>query len=93
MVNGQLVMGPNDGPKDAKIGVLGNGYVMLKDFMGDDLSPVNDAKVSYDKESSEFGAKEARLLNFLAREDHSSPFRQSALKFEVYAPLMIARQW
>lgn len=73
--------------------VLDKGYVILKDYMGNDLGPVNDAKVSYDKESSEYGDREHRLLNFLAREDHSSPFRQGILKFEVYAPLMIARQW
>ena len=66
---------------------------MLKDYMGSDLEPVNDAKVSYDREASEFGERELKLLNFLAREDHSSPFRHSLLKFEVYAPLMVARQW
>lgn len=78
-----------------KIDVLDKGYVKLekKNVMGDDLSPVNDAKVSFDRESGEFGTKEERLLNFLGREDHTSPFRQSFLKFEVYAPLMVARQW
>jgi thymidylate synthase (FAD) len=76
-----------------KIDVLNNGYVMLKDYMGTDLEPVNDAKVSYDRESTQFGKNEERLLNFLAREDHTSPFRHAILKFEVYAPLMVARQW
>jgi thymidylate synthase (FAD) len=79
--------------RGTKIGVLDKGYVMLKDYMGTDLEPVNDAKVSYDRESAEFGDKELKLLNFLAREDHTSPFRHAALKFEVYAPLMVARQW
>ncbi|OZT81512.1 thymidylate synthase (FAD) [Marinococcus halophilus] len=78
-----------------EIPVLDNGYVQLKakDVMGDDLSPVNDAKVSFDRESNEFGTKEERLLNFLGREGHTSPFRHSFMKFEVYAPLMVARQW
>ena len=73
--------------------VLDTGYVRLKDAMGDDLSPVNDAKVSYAKESEKFGPREARLLSFLGREGHTSPFRHSVMKFEVYAPLMVARQF
>ncbi len=80
-------------PKGTRINVLDKGYVMLKDYMGSDIDPVNDAKVSYDKESTEFTGRDARLLDFLAREDHTSPFRHSMLKFEVYAPLMVARQW
>lgn len=79
--------------RGTKIDVLDKGYVMLKDYMGSDLEPVNDARVSYNKESKEFTERDLRLLNFLAREDHTSPFRHSILKFEVFAPLMIARQW
>jgi thymidylate synthase (FAD) len=75
------------------ISVLDKGYVLLKDSMGTDLSPVNDARVSYDRQVSEFDEKQIGLLNFLGREEHTSPFRGSILKFEVYCPLMIARQW
>jgi hypothetical protein len=56
--------------KVLKIDVLDQGYVRLRDWMGTDLDPVNDAKVSYDKMSTEFKAKEERLLNFLGREGH-----------------------
>lgn len=73
--------------------VLDHGYVRYIKHMGDDLDPVNSAKVSFAKESAEFGEREARLLAFLAREEHTSVFRHSALTFEVYAPLMVARQW
>jgi thymidylate synthase (FAD) len=76
-----------------KIDVLDKGYVRYIKHMGDDLDPINSAKVSFDKESGEFGEREARLLAFLAREDHTSVFRHSALTFEVYAPLFVARQW
>jgi len=75
------------------IKVLDHGYVRLIKWMGDDLDPVNAAKVSFDKESAEFGEKEARLLGFLAREEHTSVFRHSALTYEIYAPLFVARQW
>ncbi len=78
---------------EEKIEVLDKGYVRLVKHMGDDLDPVNSAKVSFAKESLEFGDREARLLAFLQREEHSSVFRHSALTFEVYAPLFVARQW
>jgi thymidylate synthase (FAD) len=75
------------------ISVLDEGYVRLVDTLGDDLSIVNAARVSYDKESTEFSVKDAKLINFLIREQHTSPFRHAALTFEVYAPLFVARQW
>jgi thymidylate synthase (FAD) len=73
--------------------VLDKGYVRLVDTLGDDLSVVNAARVSYAKESLEFDERDERLLNFLFREGHTSPLRHAALTFEVYAPLMVARQW
>lgn len=77
-----------------KIDVLNNGYVRLLSADGSDLDAVNAARVSYDVKKTEFDEKkDARLLNFLGREDHTSPFRHNFLRFEVYAPLMVARQW
>lgn len=76
-----------------KYSVLDNGYVRLVDVLGTDLSVVNAARVSYDKESDEFGVRDHNLLKFLVREGHTSPFRHAALTFEVYAPLLVARQW
>ncbi len=76
-----------------KINVLDQGYVRLVDHMGSDLSVVNAARCSYAKESTQLGAGDVKLLNFLAREGHWSPFRHATLQFELYAPLMVARQW
>ena len=76
-----------------KISVLDNGYVRLVDTLGNDLSVVNAARVSYDKEVEEFSQRDSKLLEFLIRENHTSPFRHAALTFEVYAPLFVARQW
>ena len=76
-----------------KIDVLDKGYVRLVDSMGSDLSVVNAARVSYDKEVTELSDKDVKLINFLVREKHTSPFRHAAMTFEVYAPLVIARQW
>lgn len=75
------------------IKVLDRGYVRLVDHMGDDLKVVNSARVSFNKESYELTDKDKRLIKFLADHDHQSPFRHAFLQFEVYAPLMIARQW
>lgn len=76
-----------------EIKVLDHGYVRLVDTLGDDLSVVNAARVSYDKESTEFTSRDEKLISFLVREGHTSPFRHAALTFEVYAPLFVARQW
>lgn len=76
-----------------KIDVLDKGYVRYDKHMGDDLDVVNSAKVSFDRASSTFEEREARLLAFLVRDGHTSTFRHSAVTLEVYAPLIIARQW
>jgi thymidylate synthase (FAD) len=85
-INGQQV-------KANKITVLDKGYVRLEAITGKDLSTVNSAKVSYDRRSYEFTEKEKRLIRFLAKHGHTSPFRHAFVTFECYAPLMIARQW
>lgn len=75
------------------IKVLDNGYVRLVDTLGSDLTIANAARVSYAKESLELTDRDRRLIKFLASENHTSPFRHAMLQFEVYAPLMVARQW
>lgn len=77
-----------------RINVLDDkGYVLLRDTMGDDLTPVNAARVSYDKRSEELTEKDVRLIRFLIKHGHTSPFRHAVMQFEVYAPLFVARQW
>lgn len=75
------------------VNVLDKGYVRLVDTMGSDLSVVNAARVSYDKESDELDNRDKGLISFLYNGDHTSPFRHATLCFEVYAPLFVARQW
>src|SRR6185312_8614487 len=75
-----------------RIDVLDKGYVILHDVMGSDLTVANAARVSYDKKSDELTEGDRRLIAFLAREGHTSPFRHATLQFEVYSPLMVARQ-
>jgi thymidylate synthase (FAD) len=73
--------------------VLDKGYVRVVDHMGNDLSAVNAARVSYDKESDTLSPRDEKLLTFLLKEGHTSPFRHAAICYEVYAPLFVARQW
>lgn len=75
------------------INCLDKGYVRLVDTMGSDLTVANAARVSHNKESFELNEKDERLIKFLAEHGHTSPFRHATMQFEVYAPLMIARQW
>lgn len=76
-----------------KVDVLDHGYVRLVDSMGNDLTVANSARVSYDKAVDEMSNKDEKLIRFLAVEDHTSPFRHAVMQFEVYTPLMVARQW
>ena len=78
---------------ERKINVLDdNGYVILHDVMGSDLTVANAARVSYAKKSQELTEGDKRLISFLAREAHLSPFRHVMAQFEFNAPLMVARQ-
>lgn len=74
------------------IEVLDNGYVRLVDVMGSDLSVVNAARASFAKESNELTPADEKLISFLVREGHMSPFRHAFMTFEFKAPLMVARQ-
>ena len=61
--------------------------------MGSDIDIVNSARVSFDKEVDSLEEKDERLISFLVKHRHDSTLRHCAMTFEVYAPLMVARQW
>lgn len=73
--------------------VLDKGYVKLVNSMGSDIDVVNAARVSFDKEVTELEERDERLINFLVKHKHDSTLRHCTMTFEVYAPLMVARQW
>ena len=73
--------------------IFNNGYVRLVDTMGSDLSVVNSARVSFNRATETLRPEDEKLITYLAKNDHTSPFRHATLQFEVYAPLMVARQW
>lgn len=66
--------------------------VKLIHHVGSDLDVVNAARVSFNKESDLFNEKDAKLINYLAKHNHHSPFNHSFLSFRVKAPIFVARQ-
>lgn len=82
-----------------KIDVLDKGFVRLVDHMGDDLSVVRAARVSYNADwrgedsTDGFSSKDANLIAYLLMNKHTSPFESVVLTFEVKAPIFVFRQW
>ena len=72
--------------------VLDHGFVRVIDYMGNDGSIVQAARVSYGE-----GTKKARddegLIRYLMRHWHSTPFEMCEVKFHIKLPVFVARQW
>lgn len=81
--------------KGHQIDVLDHGFVRLVDFMGTDLSVVRNARVSYDAEwrAGENEGSDRRLIRYLYRNGHNTPFEAVTFTFEVMAPIFVFRQW
>ena len=78
-----------------KIDVLDHGFVRLVDSMGSDLSVVRAARVSYDAawRAGEDEGSDARLIRYLWKNRHTSPFEAVEFQFEIKAPIFVFRQW
>ena len=76
-----------------KIDVLDKGHIELVDTLGDDLTTVNAARVSFGGRSDEFTTKDKRLSKFLIKHKHFSPFRHQHIMVIVKAPEFVLRQW
>jgi len=73
--------------------VLDHGFVHLIDHLGNDLTVVNSARVSFGKRKDNFDIKDANLINYLAKHAHFSPFRHVSFQFHCKVPEFVARQW
>ena len=76
-----------------KIDVLDKGYIEVVDSLGDDLTPVNAARVSFGGQSDEYTDKDRKLSRFLIKHKHFSPFRHQHAMFIIKAPEFVMRQW
>lgn len=62
------------------------------DHMGSDLTVVNAARVSFNKEASELGDKDERLIRYLATHNHFTPFTHPQITLRETVPIFVARQ-
>ena len=72
--------------------VLDHGFIRVIDYMGDDTSIVQSARVSYGKGTKKVST-DSGLIKYLMRHWHSTPFEMCEIKYHVKLPIFIARQW
>ena len=76
-----------------KIKVLDKGFIEVIDSLGNDLTVVNSARVSFGKRKDKWDKSDERLVRYLAKHKHYSPFRHLQVQFHVKAPEFVMRQW
>ena len=72
--------------------VLDKGFIRVVDYMGNDASVVQAARVSYGKGTKKRSEDEG-LIRYLLRHRHTTPFEMCEIKLHVKLPIFIARQW
>jgi thymidylate synthase (FAD) len=72
--------------------VLDRGFVRVVDYMGDDASIVQAARVSYGRGTRKV-SEDRGLINYLMRHRHTTPFEMCEIKYHVKLPIFVARQW
>jgi thymidylate synthase (FAD) len=65
----------------------------LLDVFGDDLTVVNAARVSFAKESTEFSGADEKLVKYLAKHNHVTPFFHPQIRLRIKMPIFVAREW
>lgn len=73
--------------------VLDKGYVQLLDTFGDDLTVVNAARVSFNKEATGITQKDEKLIKYLAEHNHVTPFFHPQVRMRIKMPIFVAREW
>lgn len=68
------------------------GYVELVDVMGNDLTVVNAARVSFGRHHASLTDRDKGLINYLAEHNHSSPFEHCMITFRIKVPLFVRSQ-
>ncbi len=77
---------------DKEFPVHNHGFVRLIDYLGGDERIVQAARVSYGKGTKTI-REDAALIDYLLRNEHTSPFEQVVLTFHIKLPIFVARQW
>jgi thymidylate synthase (FAD) len=69
------------------------GFIEILDTFGNDLTVVNAARVSFAKEATEFKEGDQKLINYLAKHQHTSPFFHPQIRLRIKMPIFVAREW
>jgi thymidylate synthase (FAD) len=77
---------------DKEFPVLNHGFVRLVDYLGNDARIVQAARVSYG-DGTKSVSEDAALIDYLLRNEHTSPFEQVILTYHIKLPIFVARQW
>lgn len=70
-----------------------SGSLELLGCFGDDLTVVNAARVSFSKESNELTEGDKKLISYLAKHNHVSPFFHPQIRLRIKMPIFVAREW
>ena len=73
--------------------VLDRGFIEIIDSLGNDLTVANSARVSFGKRKDKYDKSDERLVTYLAKHKHFSPFRHLVVQFHIKAPEFVMRQW
>ena len=73
--------------------VLDKGFIEVLDSLGNDLTVANSARVSFGKRKKIYDKSDERLVRYLAKHKHFSPFRHLVVQFHIKAPEFVMRQW
>lgn len=69
------------------------GFIELLEVFGNDLTVVNAARVSFHKESCELSMRDEKLIDYLAKHQHMSPFFHPIIRFRIKMPIFVTREW
>ena len=78
---------------ETKHKVLDKGFIEILDSFGNDLTVANSARVSFGKRKKTYDKSDERLVHYLAKHKHFSPFRHLVVQFHIKAPEFVMRQW
>lgn len=78
---------------ESKVPIGNDGFVELMETFGSDLTVVNAARVSFEKESLEIVKQDIGLINYLAKHEHISPFFHPQIRLRLKMPIFVAREW
>ena len=73
--------------------VLDKGYVTLQSYMGDDETIVKKARQSHDREHLSVKPEDLKLINYLMKNRHGTPFEMVVFTFNIKCPIFVMREW